>query len=156
MKIVGLCISIVATFPTVVVVAFSLSVLFFFSFMEISSSTPIPLYRPGSVHSGLASWDNCGWMFPVELYVSSFPDRFPHCARTTAKSAYSNFDDGSRVYACLGVTGHLHFWQNDWVFLRANMATGGWDRHRWRVSKQTLEKKILPLLLLGFELTTFR
>ena len=28
--------------------------------------------RPGSVHSGLASWDDCGRMFPDELRVSSF------------------------------------------------------------------------------------
>ena len=31
---------------------------------EISSRTLIPLFMPGSVHSGSATWDDCGRMFP--------------------------------------------------------------------------------------------
>ena len=38
-------------------------------------------------------------VFPDELRVSSFPDRFPHYSRTAAYSAHSDFV-GSRVYAC--------------------------------------------------------
>ena len=55
---------------------------FFFSTftVEISSRTLIPLVKPGSVHSGSASWDDCARVFPDELRVSSFPDRFPHFA----------------------------------------------------------------------------
>ena len=40
--------------------------LFFFSSffkVEISSRTPIPPFQQGSVHSGLADWDDCGWVF---------------------------------------------------------------------------------------------
>ena len=40
---------------------------FFFSFLfevEISSRTLIPLLMPGSVHSGSASLDDCGRLFP--------------------------------------------------------------------------------------------
>ena len=68
----------------------------------------------------------------------------------------SNFT-GSRVYVCLGVTGHLYFWQNDWGLLCATAATeGGMDMEKsWHI-KLTLEKNILPLLLLGFELATFQ
>ena len=51
---------------------------FFFLEVEISSRTLIPLFMPGSVHSGSASWDDCGRMFPDRLRVSSFQDRFPH------------------------------------------------------------------------------
>ena len=51
---------------------------------EISSRTLISLFRPGSVYSGSASWDNCSWVFSDNLYVSSFSDRFPHCACTAA------------------------------------------------------------------------
>ena len=29
-----------------------------------------PLLRPGSVHSGSVSWDDCDWVFPDELHVS--------------------------------------------------------------------------------------
>ena len=57
---------------------------FFFFNVEISSRTLIPILRPESVHSGSASWDDCGWMFPDELRVSSFPDRFPHYTWTAA------------------------------------------------------------------------
>ena len=42
------------------------------------------LYMTGCVHSGSASWDDCGWMFPDKLRVSSFPDRVPHYAWTAA------------------------------------------------------------------------
>ena len=57
---------------------------FFFFKVEISSCVLIPLFRPGSVHSGLASWDNCDRVFPDELRVSSFPDRFSHSTWTAA------------------------------------------------------------------------
>ena len=53
------------------------SSLFFFFLVETSSRTLIKLSRPGSVHSGSASWDDCDRLFPDELLVSSFPDRFP-------------------------------------------------------------------------------
>ena len=45
--------------------------------VEICSRTLIPLFTPGSVHSGSASWNDCGRVFPDELRVSSFPERFP-------------------------------------------------------------------------------
>ena len=81
---------------------------FFFLIVEISLHTLIPLFRPGSVHSGSMSWDDCVWVFPDKLRVNSFPDRFPHYAWLAALSAHSDFI-GSRVYVCLGVTCHLHF-----------------------------------------------
>ena len=34
------------------------------------------------------------------------------------------------VYACLAVTCHLHFWQNDRDFLRATVVTRGWNGYR--------------------------
>ena len=74
----------------------------------------------------------------AELFrVSSFPDRFPHYACTAAKSAHSDFS-GSRVYASLVVTCHLHFWQNDRGLLRATAVTGGWwNGHGIRFSTQS-------------------
>ena len=113
----------------------SLHALFFFK-VEISSHKLIPLFRPGSVNSGSVRWDDCNWIFPDALCVSSFPDRFPHSAWTSAWSAYSNFD-GSRVYACLGVTYHLRFWQNDQGLLCATAVTWGWKGHLVRVSIQS-------------------
>ena len=91
--------------------------LFFFK-VEISLCTLIPLLRPGSVHSGSASWDNCGRIVPDKLHVNSFPDRFPHHAWTTAWSAHSDFLRSS-VYVCLDVSCHVHLWQNDQGLLHA-------------------------------------
>ena len=104
--------------------------------MEISSSTLIPLFRPGSVHIGSASWYDCDRVFPDELRVSSFPDRFPHYAWTAAQSAHSDFL-GSKLYARPGVTCYLHFWQNHRGLLRSTAVTWGRNRHRIRVSTQS-------------------
>ena len=62
------------------------------------------------------------------------------------------------MYACLAVTCHLRFWQNDRGLLRATAVTRGWNgyRNKSQHRKLTLEKKILPPLLQGFEPATFR
>ena len=52
--------------------------------MEVSPCTLISLFRPGSLHSGSVSWDNCDSVSPDELRVSLFPGRFPHYAWTAA------------------------------------------------------------------------
>ena len=54
-----------------------------------------------------------------------------------------------KVYVCLSVTCHLHFWQNDRDLLRATAVRQGWNgyqntsQHR----KLTPEKKIIPPFL---------
>ena len=40
-----------------------------------------------------------------------------------------------RVHACLAITGHLHFWQNDHDFLHATAVTWGWNRYRNKSTK---------------------
>ena len=63
-----------------------------------------------------------------------------------------------KVYACLAVTCHLHFWQNDLGLLRATAVTRGWNgyRNKSQHRKSTLEKKILPPFQQGFEPATFQ
>ena len=63
-----------------------------------------------------------------------------------------------KVYACLAVTCRLHFWQNDWDLSCATAVTRGWNgyRNKNQHRKLTMEKKILPPLLQGFEPTTFQ
>ena len=63
-----------------------------------------------------------------------------------------------KVYGCLAVTCHLHFWQNDRDLVRATVVTRGWNgyRNKSRHKKSTMEKKILPPLLQGFEPATFQ
>ena len=63
-----------------------------------------------------------------------------------------------KVHACLAVTCHMHFWQNDQDLLHATAVTRVWNRYQNKSQhrKSTLEKKILLLLLPGFETTTFQ
>ena len=63
-----------------------------------------------------------------------------------------------KVYACLAVTCHLHFWQNDRDLLRATVVTRGWNgyRNKSQHRKSSLEKKILPPFQQGFEPATFQ
>ena len=63
-----------------------------------------------------------------------------------------------KVYACLAVTCHLHFWQNDQDFLRATVVTRGWNgyRNKSQHRKSTLEKKILLPFQQGFKPATFQ
>ena len=63
-----------------------------------------------------------------------------------------------KVYACFAIACHLHFWQNDRDILRATAAPRGWNRYRNQSQhrKSTLEKKILPPFLQGFEPATFQ
>ena len=58
-----------------------------------------------------------------------------------------------KLYACLAVTCHLHFWQNDLDLSRATAVTRRWNgyRNKSQHRKLTLEKKILPPLQQGFE-----
>ena len=41
-----------------------------------------------------------------------------------------------RVYMCLAVTCHMHFWQNDWDLLCATAVTQGWNGYEIRVSTE--------------------
>ena len=63
-----------------------------------------------------------------------------------------------KVYACLAVTCHLHFWQNDRDLLHATAVTRGWNgyRNKSQHRKLDLEKKNFPSLLQGFEPASFQ
>ena len=62
------------------------------------------------------------------------------------------------MYVCLGVTCHLHFWQKEPGSLTYHCGNTCVERtpNKSRHTKLTLEKKIFPPLLPGFELATFR
>ena len=63
-----------------------------------------------------------------------------------------------KMHAYLAVTCHLRFWQDDRDLLHATAVTRGWNgyRNKSQHRKLTLEKKILPPLLQGFESATFQ
>ena len=87
-----------------------------------------------------------------------------NCCRLGASSVYTkqpcHFMQSHirKVYACLAVTCHMHFWQNDRHLSRATAVTRGWNgyRNKSQHRKLTLEKKILSPLQQGFEPATFR
>ena len=56
------------------------------------------------------------------------------------------------MYACLGVTCRLHFWQNDQGLLCATAVTNGVERtlNKSQHIKLTLEMEIVQLILLVF------
>ena len=58
-----------------------------------------------------------------------------------------------RVYVCLAVTCHLHFWQNDRNRFRATEVTPWWNgyRNKSQYRKLTLQKNIVPPLVRRFE-----
>ena len=62
-----------------------------------------------------------------------------------------------KEYACLAVTCHLHFWQNDRGLLRATAVTRGWNGYG-NESAQKVDpgEENSPPLLQGFEPATFR
>ena len=62
-----------------------------------------------------------------------------------------------KVYACVAVTCHLRFWQNDQGILCATAVTRGWNgyRNNSQHRKLILEKKIFPPLQQGLILLPF-
>ena len=63
-----------------------------------------------------------------------------------------------KVYACLAVIGHLHFWQKDRDLLCATAVTRWWNGYRNKIQhrKFTMKKKILRPLLEGIEPSPFQ
>ena len=81
------------------------------------------------------------------------PSRRKFCVSAPYNHAPCHFMQSHirKVYECLAVTCHLHFWQNDRDLLRATAVTRGWNgyRNKSQHRKSTLKKKSLPPLLQG-------
>ena len=73
------------------------------------------------------------------------PSRRKFCVHHTTMHQIYHFmqSDIRKVHACVAVTCHLHFWQNDRGLLRATAVTRGWNgyRNNSQHRKLTLEKK---------------
>ena len=50
-------------------------------------------FRPGSVHSGSVSWDNCGWTFSDELHASFFAWKAPTLCLNSTDSPLNTSSD---------------------------------------------------------------
>ena len=133
---------------------------FFFSFffkVEISSRTLIPLCTPGSVHSGPASWDNmwpCApWRVACELVSWEVTSLGPDSGKVSPLRL--RWVKGVCVFRCNLPLALLVEWPRSFTSYCGSMGvqrTPNKSQH----TKLTLEKKILPPFLPGFNLATFR
>ena len=129
---------------------------FFFSFLKSGdhvAHTTSTLYAK-LVHSGSVSWENCGMWSLMSCMWTRFPDRFPHCAWTAVSLLRLHWVKGVYMFRCNLPPALLAAWPE--VFYMSLRKHGveqipNKGQHR----KLTPEKKILPWLLLGFELTNF-
>ena len=105
------------------------------------SSTFLNIHRSG-VLTALA------WLVPQESAATESQSR--HVLSTPYNYAPCHFMQSHvhKVYACLAVTCHLRFWQNDRGLSHATAVTWVWNgyQNKSQHRKLTLEKKILPPL----------
>ena len=88
------------------------------------------------------------WLVPWETAVISAHVLCAPCNQAAFWCHIMQSHTRRYVHACLSVTCHLHFWQNDLDLLRATSVTRGWGGFRIKSQhrKLTMEKKILPPL----------
>ena len=123
---------------------------FFFPFFKVenSSSTLIPLFMTGSVHSGSANWDDCGRIFPDKLRVSSFPDMFPHYAWTAGivSPLWLRCVKGVCEFACNLPTELLAEWPGSFTCHRSDTGLKR-TRSKRQHTKLNMQKKIISRIL---------
>ena len=67
------------------------------------------------------------WLMPHETAAVSAQVLCTSCNHAPCHFMQSHI---RKVYACLAVTCHLHFWQNDRDLLRATAVTRGWNGYQ--------------------------
>ena len=118
--------------------------------MDINSHTLIPLFMPGSVHNGLTSRDDCGWMFPDKFRVSSFPvasHTMP--GQWHSQPTQLRWVKGVCMFWCNPPPALLAEWLGSFMCHCGNMGVERTPNKKH--TKLTLEKKILLPLLPGFK-----
>ena len=122
--------------------------------MEISSRTLISLFKPGSVHSGSASWDDCDRVFPESfMWAGLLIGSHTRLDSGIVSPLRLRWVKGVRVCRCKLPSELLA----EWPFT-CHCGNKGMERtpNESQHTKLTLEKKIFPPILPGFELATFR
>ena len=121
-----------------------------------SPQGPKAKQKPWHLETLVVTWLVHGWCHvKCFRFDASSVYTIQPCTRSKCHLIQSHI---GRVYVCLALTCHLHFWQNEWDLLRATAVTLGWNGYRNKSEhrKLTLVKKILPPLLPGLEPGTFR
>ena len=85
------------------------------------------------------------WLVPQESAARESQSRRVLCTPCNHAPCHFMQSHICKVYACLAVTCHLRFWQNDRDLLRATAVTRGWNgyQNKSQHRKLTLENKIL-------------
>ena len=112
---------------------------------EIASVHQVHSFKPGSVHSGLANWDDCCRAFPDKLRVSLFPWWVPRPFRDNMISPLRlRWFKGVCLFRCNLPPTLLAEWP--WSFMcRCDNTGGGTDtEEESEQKKKTLEMEILP------------
>ena len=129
---------------------------FFFFKVAISLRTLIPLFRPWSVHSCSGCWDdwlNVPWQVACELVSRQVPTL---CLESGIVSPLRlHWVKSACVFRCNLPPALLAEWPGSFTCHCSNMGVEQ-TRNKSQHTKLTLEKKIFPPLLPGFELATFR
>ena len=82
----------------------------------IATPTELRSDTPSASHNSVIVYTCCSHNYEAPVYSQFIPSHI------------------GRVLVWLGVTSHLHFWQNDRDFLRAAVVTRGWTGYRIGVS----------------------
>ena len=75
-----------------------------------------------------------GW-----CHVKLLPSQHVLCTPRSHKPCHFTQSHVSKVHACLAVTCHLHFWQNDRDLLRATAVTRGWNGYQNKSQHRKLQ-----------------
>ena len=92
-----------------------------------------------------------GW-----CHMKLLPSQHILCSPYNSASCHFMQSHICKVHACLAVTCHLHFWQNDQDLLCTTAVILGGVGGGGNTKKCTLQKKILLLLQQGLKPTTFQ
>ena len=120
--------------------------------VDMNSLTPIPLFRPGSVHSDSSTWDDCGQVCPDKLCVGSFPWKV---STPSLDSIVHPLRLCWVICICVLISNRLPAFFAEWpVSFSCQCGNVEWNGHnKSQHRKLTLEKKFL---LPELDLATFR
>ena len=128
---------------------------FFWSGVQLAR-TPVPILRPGSIHSGSASLDDCGLVFPDEFRMNSFSWQVPTlCLDIIIVSPLRlRWVKGVCVFRCNLPPALLEEWRGSFACRCGNTGVER-TQNKGQHTELTLEKKMLLPFLPRLELAAF-
>ena len=91
------------------------------------------------------------WLVPQESSARESQSRRVLCTPYNHAPCHFMQSHIRKVYACLAVTCHLHFWQNDRGLLRATAVTRGWNGYRYKSQHRKCPQSVWDeIIAIGF------